>query len=48
LSAAAARVADAIRPIDDVRASAAYRSAVAPEIACRALKNAWLAAGGRA
>ena len=45
---AAHLVAEAIRPIDDVRASAAYRRAVAPEIARRALESAWVAAGGPA
>jgi CO/xanthine dehydrogenase FAD-binding subunit len=47
-TAATKRVTETIRPIDDVRASAAYRYAVAPEIARRALESAWMAAGGRA
>ena len=47
-TAAASLVTGTIRPIDDVRASAAYRIAVAPEIARRALEGAWSAAGGRA
>lgn len=47
-AAAADLVTEAIRPIDDVRASAGYRVAVAPEIARRALESAWIIAGGRA
>jgi CO/xanthine dehydrogenase FAD-binding subunit len=47
-TAAADQVTAAIRPIDDVRASAAYRRAVAPEIARRALESAWKGAGGQA
>jgi CO/xanthine dehydrogenase FAD-binding subunit len=46
-TAATSLVTETIRPIDDVRASAAYRSAVAPEVARRALEGAWTAAGGR-
>jgi CO/xanthine dehydrogenase FAD-binding subunit len=46
-AAATRLVTETIRPIDDIRASAAYRNAVAPEIARRALESAWRAAGGR-
>lgn len=38
---AAARVQEAIRPIDDVRASAAYRRAAAEALAQRTLLRAW-------
>jgi CO/xanthine dehydrogenase FAD-binding subunit len=40
LAGSAAMVSEAVRPIDDVRASASYRRAVAPDLARRALVQA--------
>jgi CO/xanthine dehydrogenase FAD-binding subunit len=48
LAAAAARAADAARPIDDVRATVGYRTAMVPVIVRRALELALRRAGGTA